>query len=90
MVRKIVTELNGFDNVIFEICNEPYLAGITLDWQRHIARIISSTEKSLPNRHLSPKTSPTIRGSSPTPIPRSPSSISTTPVRRSQSPRTSD
>ena len=52
MVRKIVTELNGFDNVIFEICNEPYFAGVTLDWQRHIARIISSTEKSLPNRHL--------------------------------------
>ncbi len=52
MVRKIVTELNEFDNVLFEICNEPYFAGVTLDWQRHIARVVSSTEKSLPNRHL--------------------------------------
>jgi hypothetical protein len=52
MVRKIVTELNAFDNVIYEICNEPYFAGIALDWQRHIARVVSSTEKTLPNRHL--------------------------------------
>lgn len=52
MVRKIVTELNAFDNVIYEICNEPYFAGVALDWQRHIARVISSTEKTLPNRHL--------------------------------------
>lgn len=52
MVRKIVTELNAFDNVIYEICNEPYFAGVALDWQRHIARVISSTEKALPYRHL--------------------------------------
>lgn len=52
MVRKIVTELNVFDNVIYEICNEPYFAGVALDWQRHIARVVSSTEKTLPNRHL--------------------------------------
>lgn len=52
MVRKIVTELNAFDNVLFEICNEPYFAGVTLDWQRHIARVISSAEKQLPHRHL--------------------------------------
>ena len=32
-VRKAVTELNGFDNVYFEICNEPYFGGVTLDWQ---------------------------------------------------------
>ena len=29
MVRKIVTELNGYDNLFFEICNEPYFAGVT-------------------------------------------------------------
>jgi hypothetical protein len=52
MVRKIVTELNEFDNVIYEICNEPYFAGVALDWQRHIARVIGSTERQLPNRHL--------------------------------------
>ncbi|MEO5979410.1 MAG: cellulase family glycosylhydrolase [Chryseolinea sp.] len=52
MVRKLVTELNGFDNIIFEICNEPYFGGVTLEWQRHIASIIKATEKSLPFKHL--------------------------------------
>jgi hypothetical protein len=52
MVRKIVTELNGFDNVYYELCNEPYFGGVTLDWQHHIADVIVATEKVLPNRHL--------------------------------------
>jgi len=52
MTRKIVTELNGFDNLYYEICNEPYFGGVTMEWQRHIADVIAGTEKSLPNRHL--------------------------------------
>jgi len=52
MVRKIVTELNGFDNLYYEICNEPYFGGVTLEWQRHIAGVIHTTEQGLPNRHL--------------------------------------
>jgi hypothetical protein len=52
LVRKIVTELNGFDNLYYEICNEPYFGGVTLDWQHHIAELIAETEKSLPQRHL--------------------------------------
>jgi hypothetical protein len=52
MARKIVTELNEFDNLYYEICNEPYFGGVTMDWQRHIADIIVGTEKSLRNRHL--------------------------------------
>lgn len=52
MTRKIVTELNEFDNLYYEICNEPYFGGVTLEWQRHIAEVIGQTEKSLPNRHL--------------------------------------
>ena len=51
-VRRIVTELNGFDNVTYEICNEPYFHGVTLEWQRHIAALIRETEKKLPHRHL--------------------------------------
>lgn len=51
-VRKAVAELNGFDNVYFEICNEPYFGGVTLDWQAHISQTIVQTEKSLPNKHL--------------------------------------
>lgn len=51
-VRKAVTELNGFDNVYFEICNEPYFGGVTLDWQAHIADVIVDTEAKLPSKHL--------------------------------------
>ena len=51
-VRKAVTELNPFDNVYFEICNEPYFGGVTLDWQRRVADLIVATEHDLPNQHL--------------------------------------
>ena len=52
MVRKIVTELNGFDNLYYEICNEPYFGGVTLEWQRHVSGLIRATEGGLDNRHL--------------------------------------
>ncbi|HTG45907.1 MAG TPA: hypothetical protein VK633_15415 [Verrucomicrobiae bacterium] len=52
MVKKIVTELNGFDNLYYEICNEAYFGGVTLDWQHHIAETIVATEKALPKKHL--------------------------------------
>ncbi len=52
LTRKIVTELNGFANVYYEICNEPYFGGVTLDWQHHIADVIAATEKTLPHQHL--------------------------------------
>jgi hypothetical protein len=53
MVRKIVQELNGFDNVYFEICNEPYeRGGQTIAWQDHVAQVIVDTEKSLPVKHM--------------------------------------
>jgi hypothetical protein len=50
--RKVVHELNAFDNLYFEICNEPYFEGVTAEWQHHIADVIVDTEKTLPNRHL--------------------------------------
>ena len=52
MVRKIVIELNGFDNVYYEICNEPYFGGVTLEWRRHIAETVRAAEQNLPTRHL--------------------------------------
>jgi len=52
MTRKIVTELNQFDNVYYEICNEPYFGGVTMAWQHRIVDVIVDTEKSLPNKHL--------------------------------------
>jgi len=59
--RKIVEETNRYDNVIYEICNEPGggLAGEnnpTVDevdqWQKTIASIVRATEDGLPNTHL--------------------------------------
>lgn len=52
LVRRIVKELNGFDNVTYEICNEPYFNGPTLEWQQRIAQLIRDTEQNLPNQHL--------------------------------------
>jgi len=52
MVRKIVTELRNFDNVYYEICNEPYFGGVTIPWQNHIAETIKSTEAAFPVKHL--------------------------------------
>lgn len=52
MVREIVRQLNGFDNVYFEICNEPYFGGVTLEWQAHIAKTITDTEANLKFKHL--------------------------------------
>jgi len=52
MTRKIVRELRDFDNVIFEICNEPYFGGVTMEWQHHLATFIDQLEKDLPEKHL--------------------------------------
>ncbi len=52
MVRKLVAELNGFDNLYYEVCNEPYFGGVTDDWQRRIADVITEAERPLPNKHL--------------------------------------
>jgi hypothetical protein len=52
LVKKIVKEVNIFDNIIFEICNEPYFGGVTMDWQHAIADVIAETENELPKKHL--------------------------------------
>jgi hypothetical protein len=52
MVRKIVTDLRNFDNVYYEICNEPYFGGVTMEWQHRIANVIVETERSFRFQHL--------------------------------------
>ena len=52
MVQKIVNELKAFDNIIYEICNEPYFGGVTLAWQQHIADIINKAESKFSASHL--------------------------------------
>jgi hypothetical protein len=60
-VRTIVEETNAYDNVIYEICNEPggnvkQPGSPTTDevnaWQAALAQVIRQTEAALPNRHL--------------------------------------
>ena len=52
MVQKIVTELLPFDNVYYEVCNEPYMGGVPADWQQRIIELIEETEKESSNKHL--------------------------------------
>ncbi|MCS7236914.1 MAG: hypothetical protein NZ899_01435 [Thermoguttaceae bacterium] len=51
-VRRVVEALNEFDNFYFEVCNEPYVKNVPLDWQYKIIETIVETEKNLPNKHL--------------------------------------
>jgi hypothetical protein len=51
-VRKIVAELKDFDNIFYEICNEPYATSIPMNWQERIVDVIVDAEKSLPAKHL--------------------------------------
>lgn len=52
MVKKIVNELNNFNNIYYEICNEPYWDIILPEWQDHMADIIVDVERDLPKKHL--------------------------------------
>lgn len=55
-VRKIVSEVNGFDNVILEICDEPLLNGTPIEmageWITHNVDLIKNTESKLPKKHI--------------------------------------
>jgi hypothetical protein len=54
MVRKILTECNGFDNLYYEVCNEPYFGDLqALDsWEEHMTDVIAEAENLLPYKHL--------------------------------------
>jgi len=52
MVRRIVRELRDFNNVYYEICNEPYFGGVTIEWQNHIAETIVKAEAKFKSKHL--------------------------------------
>jgi hypothetical protein len=52
MVRRIVEALKEFDNLYYEICNEPYFGGVTVEWQNHIARTIVDAESKSDAKHL--------------------------------------
>ena len=60
LVRRMAQELNAFDDLYFEICNEPrYYGGdneeterLMVDWQMHLARVLRDAEGGLPRQHL--------------------------------------
>jgi len=52
MARKVIHELRDFDNIYYEVCNEPYFGGVTLDWQNHIIATIVNVEANFPTKHL--------------------------------------
>jgi len=55
-VRKITQEINTFDNVILEICDEPGHIGTGFEpagpWVSHLADVVLDTERELPKKHL--------------------------------------
>ena len=52
VTRKIVEELRDFDNIYYEVCNEPYAGKVTRPWEDHIVKIITETESAFRHRHL--------------------------------------
>jgi cellulase (glycosyl hydrolase family 5) len=53
MVRKVVSELNAFDNLYYEVCNEPHeRGGLTKEWNDQIIAAIVEAEAGLPKKHL--------------------------------------
>jgi hypothetical protein len=54
MVRKIIHELKDFDNLYYEVCNEPYF-GDTLalqEWEERMTGVVAEAEKDFPRKHL--------------------------------------
>lgn len=57
-IRKIVSELKDFDNVFYELINEPYSGevfhsvDVQQDWQDLVAGVITNTEKGFKFKHL--------------------------------------
>ncbi|BDC51230.1 hypothetical protein F183_A35460 [Bryobacterales bacterium F-183] len=43
-VRKLLAELKDFDNIYYEICNEPYFHGVTDAWQRRISAVVAEAD----------------------------------------------
>lgn len=54
MVRKVANELREFDNVYFEIVNEPYATKprVPDDWERHMTHVLADTMKDWPQPFL--------------------------------------
>jgi hypothetical protein len=56
LLQKTLAELNEFDNVYYEICDEPYFSGAspaeTAAWQNRMIETFVASEEKLPKKHL--------------------------------------
>jgi hypothetical protein len=52
LIQAFAIALKEFDNVYFEVCNEPYFAGVTPEWTDHMVKAITEAEKDFPAPHL--------------------------------------
>ena len=53
VARRMAQELNSFDNIYYEVCNEPYeRGGMHPNWQNRVVAAIVEAEAGLPNKHL--------------------------------------
>lgn len=51
MIKKIVDELSIFDNLYYEVCNEPYSKDYEA-WEQHMTDVIADAEKDFKYKHL--------------------------------------
>lgn len=52
LVRKMAAELKDFDNVYYEVCNEPYFGGVSAAWNDRMVATLVDAEKGFPAHHL--------------------------------------
>jgi len=52
VAREIVRRVNAFDNLYFEVTNEPYFGGVTEEWQHRVVDAIVEAERPLAHKHL--------------------------------------
>jgi hypothetical protein len=54
MVRKIAEALKNYDNLYYEVCNEPYFGDLEAleAWEQHMTSVIADAEKDFRHKHL--------------------------------------
>lgn len=52
LVRKLVEELKDYDNLYFEVMNEPYARGVERAWEHTVVDVIAAAEADRTTKHL--------------------------------------
>jgi hypothetical protein len=51
-IRRVVSELKVACNVYYEVCNEPYIGGVTMAWQHRMVDVIMDAQREHPMQKL--------------------------------------